>query len=488
MEAPQAGRRTVWLAAACSVALICVGLAWSRASPVGASPDDDFHLATVWCEAGYRDLCRRTGDELEDGIERVLVVPALGPGMVCFALQPEVSAGCQSEVENRSGLVQSRANDGLYPNGFYRFMALFASSNVERSVVVMRMISWLLAVVLLVAAGLLASRDLRRAFALAVATTLVPLGVFLFASTNPSGLAVAGVAAYWCAAYTFMTMGRDRRRLAAVVALLVVSCIVALASRSDAGLFLAVASLAAWVSAGGHRRELRRRSLLLLAVSVAGAGAALAARQSVRWAGELGAQEDRSFAATLFESALELPRRVVGSLGTMELGWLDTPLPPLVSVLMLLAFGGAVVLGMGATSREKWLALAVVVGTIVALPLSVLVSGQNVQARYVLPLLPVVVGTALLAPLAGPRVVVHRGQALLIVSAVVVAHGAALHRNIRRYVTGVDEGGPDLGEAAEWWWSSGPGPMVTWLFGSLAFALAAASAFLLVARNERAPR
>jgi hypothetical protein len=30
--------------------------------------------------------------------------------------------------------------------------------------------------------------------------------------------------------------------------------------------------------------------------------------------------------------------------------------------------------------------------------------------------------------------------------------------------------------------------MVTWLFGSLAFALAAASAFLLVARNERAPR
>jgi hypothetical protein len=73
---------------------------------------------------------------------------------------------------------------------------------------------------------------------------------------------------------------------------------------------------------------------------------------------------------------------------------------------------------------------------------------------------------------------------LLILLAVVVAHGAALHHTIRRYVTGVDVGGPDLGESVEWWWSRGPGPMATWLLGTLAFVAVAACVYgLVVARD-----
>jgi hypothetical protein len=66
---------------------------------------------------------------------------------------------------------------------------------------------------------------------------------------------------------------------------------------------------------------------------------------------------------------------------------------------------------------------------------------------------------------------------LLILLAVVVAHGAALHRVIRRYVTGVDVGGPDLGASVEWWWSRGPGPMATWVLGTLAFVAVAACVY-----------
>ena len=163
-------------------------------------------------------------------------------------------------------------------------------------------------------------------------------------------------------------------------------------------------------------------------------------------------------------------------------------MPALVGTLMLLAFGGALVIGLGMATREKWLALAVVAGTLVALPLLVLSSGQNVQPRYVLPLLPILMGTALITRPVDLPVRFGRFHALLLVVAVVVAHCAALHRNIRRYVTGVDVGGADLGASVEWWWSRGPGPMATWLLGSIAFAVVAACVYrLLVAGEAKRP-
>jgi len=476
-------RRIAW-GTASLVALSLVGVAWTLASPVGSSPDDDFHLATIWCLADAPNLCRRTGRELEEGVERVLVVPALGSGKPCFFMQPEVSAACRVRAAEGSSLIPSRANDGLYPNGFYRLLAPFASGNVDRSVVVMRMASWLLVQSLLFAALAVAGTELRRAFALAFLVTLIPMGVFLFASTNPSGLAIAGVAVYWCAALTFLDRDHGRRAVAAAgLALLAAS--LALGSRADAGLFLAVASVAAWISGAGFHRP-RRRSILPVSVGAVGLLlTATGAGQSRRWAGELGIEEENSLAAKVFEALLDVPGRVLGSLGLSELGWRDTPMPALTSVLMVLAFGAAVALGLAVTTREKWFALATVATATIALPMVVLVSGQNVHPRYLLPLLPVLAGTALVAPRGRAGISITRGQAALVLSAVAVAHAAALHSTIRRYVTGIDEGGPDLGEGREWWWTTGPGPMAVWLLGSLAFGAAVVCGASLV-RDDQA--
>jgi hypothetical protein len=469
------------LAGVCAVALVVLGLAWSLASPPGSSPDDDFHLASIWCATGDPTMCRRTGAEIEGGIERVQVIPALGAGLICFAHAPRMSAACQTAARREGAPGVSRANDGLYPGGFYRAMSLFATTNVDRSVVVMRMASWVVALSLLLAAGLLARRAERPALALAALTTLVPMGVYLFASTNPSGVAIAGIVAYWIAAVTLLEGPGSSARRAMVVAVMLVGSAVALVSRSDAGLYLAVAGLAAWLSVAGYRTPFRRWSLLVAGIACLGIVATLLGRQNERWAGGLGVQEDQTRTALLFEGMLDLPRRVLGSIGLSELGWLDTPMPAIVGTLMLFAFGGALAIGLGVATREKWLALAVVAGTLVGLPLLVLSSGQNVQPRYVLPLLPILMGTALITRRVDPPVRFRRVHALLIVLAVVVAHGAALHSNIRRYVTGVDVGGPDLGASVEWWWSRGPGPMATWALGTVAFGVVAACVYGLLA-------
>ena len=481
--------RSALLVVVCAIAVVVLGLAWSLASPAGGSPDDDFHLASIWCATGDTGVCRRTGVEVRPRVERVLVLPALGPGLVCFALQPERSAACQDEAPHDGGLEPSRANDGLYPGGFYRFMSLFATRNVDRSVLVMRMVSWALSIALLLVAWLLARPALRAPLALAALTSLVPLGVYLFASNNPSGVAVAGIAAYWVTALTFLEGEGERStaRKLALVGVMLAGVVVALVSRSDAGLYVAVASVAAWLSAGGHRVAFRRRSLVLAAIACVGIAATLAGRENEHWAGELGTNEQQARTAAVFEAILDLPNRALGALGLGPLGALDTPMPAIVAALMLLAFGGALLVGVAAATREKWLALAAVSGVLVALPVLVVSAGENVQPRYLLPLLPVLLGTALVSRPVDPPVRFGRGQALLLVSAVVVAHGAALHRTIRRYVTGVDQGGPDLGASVEWWWGRGPGPTATWVLGALAFAVVGACVYRLLVTSKEEP-
>jgi hypothetical protein len=373
--------------------------------------------------------------------------------------------------------------------GFYLAMSMFVSANFERSVVLMRLFSWLVAVSVFVAACALAPPELRRVFALACLTTLVPHGVFLFASTNPSGVTIASVAAFWCAALTLMLAAR-RSRVLAAGALALLCATIALLARSDAGVYLVIAGLAAWVAAAGYRPALRRRSLVLLGIGLVGAVATVVRRQGRELAGEIGVEDRSSLVSKLFESTLDMPQAVLGSLGFVELSWLDTPMPALTSYPMLLALGGVVLVGLGVMYREKWLALAIAVGATIALPIAAHTSGitmgADVQPRYVLPLLPVVAGSALLARQGGRPVDLRPAQLLIVIVAVVIAHAAALHGTIRRYVTGVDEGGPDLGEGAEWWWADVPGPMAIWALGAFAFAIGAACGLVLLTRRPDA--
>src|SRR5512133_358244 len=79
--------------------LLAVGVAWSVASPLGATPDEDFHLASIWCSAlAPSGSCERTGVPEDPHVERV-IVPAqlLHQSMAgCFAFHPDVAASCQA--------------------------------------------------------------------------------------------------------------------------------------------------------------------------------------------------------------------------------------------------------------------------------------------------------------------------------------------------------------------------------------------------------
>jgi hypothetical protein len=99
--------------------------------------------------------------------------------------------------------------------------------------------------------------------------------------------------------------------------------------------------------------------------------------------------------------------------------------------------------------------------------------GMVFQSRYALPLIPVLLGMALLRPAGHPGIFPDSSKRVWIVGALSLANAVAMHHNMRRYITGVDQFGFNLNTDAEWWWfglrDSWLTPMSVWAIASLAF-------------------
>jgi len=340
----------------------------------------------------------------------------------------------------------------------------------------MRLVGWLLAAASIVAAAWVSDRRLRSAYVLAVITTSIPLGLFLFASNNPSGLVIACVGAYWCASMAFMAADTKGKSWSAA-AVAVLSAAMALVSRADAGLYIGAAAASAFVCTHGWRRAHWGKSAFLAAAALTGMIGLVFGNQVSNASGGLsGTSTGRPLTSTLWNNINNLPSLWTGSLGTWGLGWLDTTMPAVVWAGMLTLCCGLAFWALGmARETSNFAAIGIMVATIVALPLILLsgggnLVGENVQPRYLLPALPIILAYLLLANSDGAIRSLNTAQRNTLLIIAVTAQSAALHANLRRYVTGQDVLGPDL-SGGEWWWPMRLQPMTIWVLGSIAFAV-----------------
>lgn len=458
-------------------------VSWAFASPIGAGPDDDYHLVSTWCAGGGSEQC-------EPGSAPDLrIVPQGFEDLICFAQEPAVSAACQQQVWatwNDSSVETRRGNFyGEYPPAYYGFQRMFAGDDVQFSALVMRVANAALFVSLATALAVLSTPSRRRTLVLGWMITLVPLGVFLIPSNNPSGWAVTGVGTAFIALLGwFESLGRRRWALGA---LYLTGVVMAAGARGDAAVYIVGASVVAMLlTASRQRAWMLRAALPLAGMIIAAMFLAAAGQAGVATSGFT--SDGGGVSVGLVDAAtpptglglaaynlLMLPFLWTGVWGSWGLGWLDTMLPPVVAWSAVAAF---VAVGFGALARasvRKLVALAGVFAVLVILPVYVLTTGgdmvgENLQPRYLLPLI-VLLGVLLVTESGGPVQGLGRVQATLVIVALSVANFVSLQVNIRRYVTGYENQGLDLGAGAEWWWSSAVlGPNAVWLIGSLAFA------------------
>lgn len=503
-----------------ALALVLVG--WGFASPIGASPDEDFHLNSINCVAEDRtDACDPASTP------GAWLVPEALTDEPCYAFDATESAECFIEALESSPTVESTRGNfaGSYPPVFYAVMSVFVSDDLEASVAAMRIANALIATVIMAALVALLPIRARPVVILAALTTVIPLGLFLIPSINPSSWAVLGVFTTWSALYGLFVSGSASRQWA-FVGLFIVGAVMAGGARADAAIYVVIgAGLIALMHWGGLRALLRPLLAcgvgVVLALGLGLSGGQLSsavqgfsstpsvetepATPEVGGADTGGAESDAplepapesapappesSSVFLLIDIVASMPSLWAGSLGFWGLGWLDTPLPAAVPLLGLLALGIAAALGLARLRGPALVSVLLGVAALVVIPTwtqfrSGVAVGSQVQPRYILPLLMIVIGVVLIVAVRRRGFAISLPQATAITAIAAVTMPLALHANIRRNVTGIDARWFDLSLDAEWWWSGLPlGPMALWLVVTLAWwaLLAALWSYLAEAR------
>lgn len=472
-------RFVVLVVLAASAAFVSLA-AWGVSSPVGSTADDDFHVPSIWCrsEAGQLN-CLPAGPTSQNDVGVVLVrLPDVTP--VCYAYDPTISGNC--EVQDS---IVVRVSDWLYPPLFYNYASIFAGDSPSTGIFTIRLGVAASVVAIFTLAYLVSLPWLRAPMLVSWVISSMPLGVSLFASTNPSAWAVAGLAAMWGPMVTaFLTTGRARW-VAAVVWLL--AGLMAAGSRGDAALFVAGMSGLGIVLL--FRRDRWPVALVGIVPILTSAALFFASGHSKLASDSFVDTVDKQPPASIKWSLVEaLPTLWSALTGapwgrTSEqflLGWLDTPMQSGVWLTLTFVVGGFLFAGIGVYFGRKALAIAALLLVALALPSRSLLqsgalAGTLFQPRYILPLLIVIVGLVLLAR-PGQIVRFTRGQLIVAWILLTFAATIALHGWIRRFVTGVDVVDINLDRNREWWLLTSLTPNQVWIVGSIAWAVLTAIA------------
>ena len=236
--------RTMALGIALAFASLIALMAWGHSSPIGSAPDDDFHMASMWCPPPISE----SGCKLYYNKGRLagVYLPSLIAKPNCYAFRPKVTGACQEKLSLTDSVRTERVNQGSYPGPYYHFGHLFVTDDPVATVLRIRDFNAALAVVLIGAAVLVTRRALRPALAWAVGCSIVPMAMSIVPSINPSSWAFSGLTAFWMACFAMARASTLRHRLTAG-AVAGVGAVVALVARNDSALyvFLGLAATAA---------------------------------------------------------------------------------------------------------------------------------------------------------------------------------------------------------------------------------------------------
>jgi hypothetical protein len=470
-----------WVATATVTAILTLS-SWALSSPVGSSPDDDFHNVSIWCGQGLRDgLC-------EEGptSDTVTVSKTVWANAFCFAGNPNNSGLCEKSQEQIS---TDRVNSiqGIYPDGYYWVMSWFASDNIEFSIIVMRIINSGLAVFVLAFLVVLLPKYLRRIPILSVIVTLVPLGVFIIPSVNPSSWLLVAIPALFASAMGLFLAEKMRERLI-FGATSLISLLLGFSARADAPAYLLLAFLVAAITSLSVNRENQWFKIFGLLASLSAVFFVIwrfvyPVFNNLRGINFGIGQVDQSIESFMY-NLTRLPDLFVGAFGTWGLGWLDTPMPSGVWVVTLGIYFAIVFSGIRYFDLRQSIAAGFVTIALFVVPLQFLWAnsltvGQIIQPRYLLPMLLLLAGVAAYRRSHEDRTDFSRGELWLVGFGLIAANTLALHTNLRRYLTGLDGTQMSLNRGIEWWWVEPPSvstlfwfsPNVLWLSGSLSFAI-----------------
>jgi hypothetical protein len=458
--------------------LWCAFLGWGFSSPIGSSPDDDFHIGSAWCAGGFElGVCEEIASAEVVG-ETSVKIPV--KRNFCYVFDSAMAGNCESN--NSPGKMEEfRANNGLYPAQYYSFLHLFVDEDAVTSIYLMRAVNSTIAAIFLFLALLLAPQRFRIGIASAWTFTIVPLALFVIPSINPSSWTYIGLATNWVFQLSAMHTGERSKRLAKINWLMYFSsAALCIFSRSDAAIYVLVSSiLILGVSYKLEEKFIFRNIFPVAAVSIISLLSVMSTNQGKNFdqstGGSLAQASDLNRFIYNIVHLIEIPAGAFGF--NWGLGWLDTALPPIVGIVGVSVF--AIVSMASLADAQKWRITSVSVIAIFAATVSMFilsegkfVVGEVVQPRYLLPLLPLFVAVATVSNQNFNAFIGAKIRRHVVISLLITTQAISIFTNLKRYVVGLDN--PliiNLNANNEWWWLESISPAGIFVMTTVSFGV-----------------
>ena len=465
---------------------IFLGLAaWAVSSPIGTSPDDNYHLDSIWCprpiEGSGCDYLTKNGE-----ITQVKVPETIAHAPDCLAFQSDVPASCQNKLSDTKLVYTEVFDNGSYPWGYYQFQHMFVGSDVHHSVVMMRLMNVFIGLGGLAVLAALASPRMRYRILLGAVAAWVPMGGYYIASNNPSSWTLTGSLIY--GAGLLMALEAPKGKRWGRVAIATYGALLCATSRSDALFYLFVISLALWFFV-----RIRRENLHIIAYSMVVSIVGLFLLFNTGQGGNLTGDGnwptvDLPQYKIFFINIMHLPEYLGSMWGLLRgPGWFDVPLYGWSTLTMMMLAGAVIFVGAQELDRRKTLSGLVLAGAICGIP----VVGMALRhvadltlyhGRYMLPLVAVFF-VIWLSSRSRDVLFSSTGQIVLVVTIATISNTFALRRLIGRYALG-DSNDTSLFRISDTaWWPWGMAPTVVWLGGSCAFVVGLIALFIAARRS-----
>jgi hypothetical protein len=446
---------------------------WSFSSSIGSGGDIDAHISSIWCAWGEKPgMC-----EGDDG--SVATVPYMF--QMCNGRPLDSFPSCDV-VKSSAEMQQLRIMGPSHRSIYYKFMRLFASSNPNQSILIMRMANSLIASLLLFGLLRFTTGHTRFASVSALTFTLIPVAISRISSVNPHSWAILGVMTSWAFLHGYLVAPKTDVKKKVLLGFFLFSILLPASTRVDATTYVVFTSAVVMLHHFLVGRRISRNEILgASGFAIVGAASVLIS-EHVRNYLSLEAPRGYAFGQFLLFQIVHIPESLVEPFG-YSIGQSGSG-PGIVGIIGLSLF----VLGFShalQNSNRKQISIVLIIFSflnVVIFKGSVLV-GSLVPLRgtYVLGLIAFLLGMSIITSQSERQFMSHRGNRRTAISLLSISHALFLFTWMELYTKGSQIPGffssqtlgflHNINLNGGWWWNSWMGPNFIYFIGVCCFPI-----------------
>ena len=458
-------KRSFGAALALWLTLVC----WALSSPINATPDEGYHIPSIWCGHGIQE---RSCPEIPGNTSANTVqVPDLSN--LCFR-----RSVCNQQSEHILSIAGIAKEN--YPKAYYWTMHHLVGPNMTQSVLAMRIFNATIASLLFLSQAILCTNKKYLSWLTGFTFTIIPLGMSLIASINPSGWAITGIANSWMFLLIAKTMPKEnRRKRIAAWALWAFASFMCIASRFDATIFLVVSNLIVLIATDSRIKKLNWKYILGFPAVIIPFFVIWRSRfPFLEWASHFTTKplnpNGPSLHIWITHWIINVVSIPIEAFGEGRLGADIIDIPRIVPILGIALLGAALLFAFLQVNRmqifvtvSSFMFMTAVVMRIANMELDLF----NVSGRYILPLVPYIVGSCVYFSSSPIQLMEILQLRRIVIVCMTIAHALSMYAVVEQNVMGTSFGIQILKVGTEeWWWTKLPiGPNFLIVIGSFCF-------------------